>query len=195
MDLYTELIVLKMATDDVNRTVRSYAIDALAKTNKKQYMSLYLKAVMDSSYSVAGAALDAIVALDEEKAISLLPALLKDNKGRLKSSVESLVVLTKGDKDFDEMFGNYKQAKGLQEQFNASFNFIDYLAKVTTTDNFKKGLDEVIVFREKVAQYGVAPQINSAIQEMAKKKEAYKAKAQDAAAIDLQLAYIKEKLK
>ncbi|MFC4230722.1 M1 family aminopeptidase [Parasediminibacterium paludis] len=195
LDATTLTIIEKMATNDPNRTVRSYAIDALAKTEKKEYLPLYLKAVMDSSYSVAGAALDAIAGLDEEKAISLLPTLLKDNKGRLKSSVDAVVVLTKGDKDFDEMFGNYKQVKGLQEQFNASFNFIDYLAKVTTTDNFKKGIDEVIAFREKVAQYGVAPQINNAIQDMAKKKEAYKAKAQDAAAIDIQLAYIKEKLK
>lgn len=195
LDAITLAIIEKMATTDVNRVVRSYAIDALAKTNNKQYLPLYLKAVMDSSYSVAGAALDAIVALDEEKAISLLPALLKDNKGRLKSSVEAVVVLTKGDKDFDEMFTSYNAAKGLQEKFNASFNFIDFLGKVTTTANFKKGLDEVIVFREKVAQYGAAPQINTAIEAMAKKKEAYKAKAQDATAIDLQLAYIKEKLK
>ena len=55
----------------------------------------------------------------------------------------------------------------------------------------------MIAFREKVAQYGVAPQINTALQSMAKKKEAYKAKAQaqDAAAIDLQLAYLKDKMK
>jgi aminopeptidase N len=195
LDATTLTIIENMATNDPNRTVRSYAIDALAKTEKKEYLPLYLKAVMDSSYSGAGAALDAIVSLDEEKAISLLPALLKDNKGRLKSSVDAVVVLTKGDKDFDEMLSSYKQAKGLQEQFNASFSFIDYLAKVTNTDNFKKGIDEVIAFREKVAQYGAAPQINSAIQEMAKKKDVYKAKAQDAAAIDIQLAYIKEKLK
>ncbi len=194
-DATTLATIEKMATSDVNRTVRSYAIDALAKTEKKEYLPLYVKAVMDSSYSVAGAALDAIVAIDEEKAISLLPALLKDNKGRLKSSVDAVVVLTKGDKDFDEMFAAYSEPKGLQQKFEASFNFIDFLAKVTNTDNFKKGLDEVIAFREKVAQYGAAPQINSAVQEMAKKKEAYKAKAQDAAAIDMQLAYIKEKLK
>ena len=72
---------------------------------------------------------------------------------------------------------------------------IDFLGKVTTTDNFKKGVDEVIAFREKVAQYGVAPQLNVALQSMAKKKEAFKAKAQDAAAIDLQLAYLKDKMK
>ena len=195
LDVTTLIIIEKMAITDVNRMVRTTAIDALAKSNNKKYLPIYLKSVNDSSYSVAGAALEAIATIDEEKAISLLPALQKDMKGRLKDAVDGVVILTKGDADFDEMHTNYTNVKSLQEKFNASFNYIDYLAKVTNTINFKKGLDEVIVFREKVAQYGVAPQINTAIQAMAKKKEAYKAKALDAAAVDLQLAYIKENLK
>ncbi len=193
-DAATLFKIEKLATTDANRTVRSYAIDALAKTNDKKYLPMYLKAVTDSSYSVAGAALDAITGLDEDKAISLLPALKNDAKGRLKEVVDGVIILTKGDTDFEEMHTNYSNITNLQEQFNASFNYINFLAKVTTTDNFKKGFDEVIAFREKVAKYGVAPQINEAIQEMAKKKEAFKAKAQDAAAIDVQLAYIKEKM-
>ena len=187
-----------MATTDVNRTVRATAIDVLAKSNDKKYLAIYLKSVTDSSYGVAGAALEAITSLDEAKAISLLPTLQKDAKGRLKDAVEAVVMLTKGDADFDEMFDLYAgepASHNLQQKFNATFNFIDYLAKVTTTDNFKKGVDEVIAFREKVAQYGVAPQINSALQGMAKKKEVSKTKAQDAAAIDLQLVYLKDKIK
>ena len=195
LDAATFATIEKMATTDVNRTVRTTAIDALAKSNNKKYLPIYLKSVSDSSYSVAGAALEAIAALDEEKAISLLPTLQKDMKGRLKDAVDGVVILTKGDADFDEMHTNYLKVINLQEKFNASFNYIDYLAKVTNTINFKKGLDEVIIFREKVAQYGASPQINAALQGMVKKKEAYKAKAQDAAAIDLQLAYVKEKLK
>jgi aminopeptidase N len=195
LDVATLTKIQVMATTDVNRTVRASAIDVLAKSNDKKYMPIYLKSVTDSSYSVAGAALEAITGIDEAKAISLLPLLQKDAKGRLKEAVESVVILTKGDADFEEMHTNYTNVKGLQEKFGASFNYIDFLAKVTTTDNFKKGVDEVIAFREKVAQYGVAPQINAALQGMAKNKEAFKAKAQDAAAIDLQLAYLKDKMK
>ncbi|MBC7652407.1 MAG: HEAT repeat domain-containing protein, partial [Deinococcales bacterium] len=183
-------IIEKMAKQDANRLVRATAIDVLSKTNDKKYLPLYLQSVKDSSYSVAGAALLAIIGLDEDKAMRLVPALKNDAKGRLKDAL----MLTKGDADFEEMHTNYTNVSNLGEKFNASFGYINFLAKVTTTANFKKGFDEVITFREKVATYGVAPQINAAIQEMAKKKEALKAKSQDAAAIDVQLAYIKDKM-
>ncbi len=195
LDAATLAKIEALAKTDVNRTVRSYAIDALAKTKDKKYLPLFLTSVKDSSYSVAGAALDAVAALDEEKAISLLPELKKDNKGRLQISVKAVDILTKGDKDFDEMYTEFNGITGLQEKFTALGNFVDYLAKVNNTANFKKGLDAVIAFREKVAQYGVAPQINTAIKAMAKKKEDKKAKAPDASEIDKQLDYVNEKLK
>ena len=72
------------------------------------------------------------------------------------------------------------------------------VAAILTAPGGLEGQEEFNVQREvgeDVLRRGAAPQINTAIEAMAKKKEAYKAKAQDAAAIDLQLAYIKEKLK
>ncbi len=195
LDAATLAKVEKIAATDDHRTTRSFALNVLIQSHDKKYLPLYVKAATDSSYTVAGVALDGVIDLDEAKAISLLPSLQKDAKGRLKEAVDAISMLTKGDVDFNELFGNYINVKGLQERFGATFNFVDYLAKVTTTDNFKKGVDEVIAFRDKVAQYGVAPQINNALQGMAKKKEAFKVKAQDAAAIDLQLAYLKDKMK
>ncbi|MFY7899181.1 MAG: M1 family aminopeptidase [Chitinophagaceae bacterium] len=194
-DTETMKTIEKMATTDVNRLSRSVAIDVLAKTKDKKYLPLYVSTVNDSSYTVAGAALDALATIDEEKAISLLPALQKDAKGRLKNSVEAVAVLTKGDADFDQMYKDFDAISGLQEKFNAVGNFVEYLAKVNNTANFKKGVDVVIAFREKVAQYGVAPQINAALNEMAAKKEAKKDKAPNAAELEQQLAYLKEKTK
>lgn len=192
LDASTLSKIEKIATTDPYKYCRSYAINALAKTKDKKYMPLYLTAVKDSSYTVAASALEAIKILDEDKAISLLPELKKDAKGALKSSVAGVEILTKGDNDFDEMFSNYAGIKSLQDKFNASFTFIDFLSKVNNTANFKKGLDEVISFRNKVAPYGAAPPLNDAIKAMANKKEANKSKAPNAADIDTQLKYIEE---
>ena len=92
------------------------------------------------------------------------------------------------------MFTQYSGLKNLGEKYQSSFNFISFLSNVNNTANFKKGLDEVIAFREKVAQYGVAPQINEAIKTMGKKKEARKSKAPNVADIDEQLKYINSKV-
>jgi aminopeptidase N len=184
-----------MAKNDPNRTVRSFAIDALKRTHDAKYLSLYKQAVKDSSYSVAGAALDALANLDENAAIALLPELKKDARGRLKNAVETVDVLTKGDADFDEMTAKFTGIASLQEKFNYLGSYIDFLGKVNNTAHFKKGLDEVVAFRNKVAQYGVAPQINANIKEMAKKKTLQKSKVANPADIDAQLAYIDEKTK
>jgi aminopeptidase N len=195
LDAATISTIEKIATNDGNRYCRSYAISALAKTKDKKFMSLYLQAVKDSSYTVAGAALEAVKSLDENKAVELLPELRKDAKGALLNSVKDVELLTKGDADFDEMFTTYSTTKSLQDKFNATFNFINFLGRVNNTANFKKGLDDVIAFREKVAQYGAAPPINEAIKNIIKNKEAAKAKAANPADIDEQIKYINDKLK
>ncbi len=196
LDAATISKIETMAKLDSKSYCRSYAINALAKTKDKKYMPLYLKAVYDSSYTVAASALEAIAALDEDKAVSLLPELKKDNKGALKTAVESIDVLTKGDKDFDEMTDKFTNIKSLQEKFNALETYITFLSRVNNTANFKKGVDLVVEFRNKVAQYGVAPQINAMLTGIIiEKKEAAKAKGANASDIDEQIKYLKEQAK
>jgi aminopeptidase N len=185
-----------MAKNDTKSYCRSYAINALAKTKDKKYLPLYLKVVHDSSYTVAASALEAIAALDEDKAISLLQELKKDSKAALKVAVNNLDVLTKGDKDFDEMTNSFAGKKDLQGKFDALETYITYLSKVSNTTNFKKGVDLVIAFRNKVAQFGVAPQINAMlIGIIIQKKEMAKAKSINAADIDGQIQYVREQAK
>ena len=191
----TLLDIANIARKDDNRLVRATAIDVLAKTNDKNYLPLYLEAVHDSSYSVAGAALEAIATLDEAKAISLLPLLKKDNKGRLKNAVKSVDILTKGDGDFDEQTDAFVNTSGLREKFAALTPYINFLGRVNNTKNFKLGIDTVVAFREKLAQYGVGPRINAMLAGLAKKKEEAKVKGGKTADLDEQIAYIKEKTK
>ncbi len=184
-----------LANTDPSRYVRAYAITALSKTKDSKYMPFFVKSTKDSSYTVAGAALEAILSLDEDKAIALLPELKKDARGSLKDAITKVEIATKGDKDFDQMTKDFTGQATLQDQFGAIPTYIEFLGRVNNTDNFKKGLDEVVSFREKLAQYGASPRINGMINAMAKKKATAKAKGANAADIDAQLAYIKEKTK
>lgn len=197
LDAVTIAKIEKMATADVNRTVRASAIDALAKTKDKKYLSLYLKAVNDSSYSVAGASLKAIASLDEQKAVSLIPSLEKDARGRLKNELKSVSILTKGDADFDAMTKDFTDKTNLNEKFQSVGTYIDYLARVNNTDNFKKGVDLVVAFRDQVSGYGagIKDYFNKSLNEMKAKKIANKSKAPNASDIDAQVAYITDKTK
>ncbi len=188
-------IVEKLAKTDANKLVRATAIDVLAKTKDAKFLPFYIASVKDSSYSVAGAALAAVESLDTAKAINLLPIVKKDIKGRLKLVVASLEMLTKGDNDFEEVTKGFADQQNLQKKFEGLSTYINFLGRVNNTANFKKGVDEVVSFREKVAPYGGKPPIDELLEGLVKTKEANKEKGGNARDLDVQIAYIKEKLK
>jgi len=182
-----------MARKDVNRPVRAEAIDLLAKTKDAKYKDLFLQSVKDSSYTVAGAALEALLDMDEAKALSLVTELKKDNKGRLKTAVEKAEIYTKTDADFNDMYTAINKAS-LYEKFNKMGNFLAYLSKVNDVTNFKKGVDLVVKFRNQIAPYSAEfkGQMNKALLKLKDKREAAKAKGANAADVDAQKAYIDE---
>ena len=59
-----EPIVLNLAKNDKNSSVRAMAIQLLANYNNKKYEDLFLASLNDSSYTVDGAALDALADVD-----------------------------------------------------------------------------------------------------------------------------------
>ncbi len=146
---------------------------------------------------MASTALAALADQDETQATGLIPSLKKDARARLKSELEKLEVITKGHADFDEMTTAFNSKMNLNEKFNAAPNYIQFLSKVNNTENFKKGVDIVIAFRDQVSGYGagIKDYFNNALKEMGTKKAANKAKASNPADIDAQLAYLNSKIK
>lgn len=182
--------------NDAKKIVVAEAIDVLATTKNASYKALFEKLVLDSSYTVAGAALTALVGVDEAKATSFLPALKKDMKGRLKAAVEKAEILSKGDADFEEMYNKYDK-QGLMEKFNGFPNFVFYVSRLQKTENFKKGVDVLAAFRDQVAPYGqgLKERLNKMMQEIKKAKELVKQKQASDSNIAEQIAYITEKTK
>jgi len=185
-----------IAKKDANRPVRAEAIDLLAKTKDTKYKDFFIQSVKDSSYSVAGAAFEALLDMDETKALSMVSELKKDNKGRLKTAVEKAEVYTKTDADFDEMYSAINKAS-MYEKFNKLGNFLTYLSKVNNVENFKKGVDLVVKFRNQIAPYSAEfkNQMNKALLKLKDKREAAKTKGANAADVDAQKAYIDQVVK
>ncbi len=195
-DAGTLAVVEKMAKTDADRTTRAQAIGLLGKLNNKAYESLFTTGAKDSSYSVAGASLEALSAISEEKALALMPELSKDQKGDLKEAIEGMEILKKTDADFDSLYAHYMEL-GLQQKFQFSQLFINYLSKVNNTANFKKGVDAVIAFRNQVLVYGegIKAYFDNALKGLQEKKKAAKGKGIDAAALNEQLSYLEQQLK
>ena len=188
--------VSTIAKNDRYRTTRAAAIDVLGISGQPQYAEFFAAATKDSSYSVAGAALEALINVDEAKAVTLIPELKKDAKGRLAESLKTAEILLKGDADYDEMTKGFDVAS-LYERAQVYGNYLLFLGKVHNTGNFKSGVDRIIEFRDIIGGYSPEAKtaINAQLTTLKNKKLAYRSKAKDAPAIDQQVAYLEQKIK
>lgn len=188
-------LVENIAKTDPFRIVRATAIDVMNRLKNKNYSSFFEKSLKDSSYTVAGAALEALLNIDNDKAVSYIKELEKDARGRLKSSIKLVKILQKTGDDFEEVTAEFDKTD-ISEKAGKLKDYILYLSKVDDVANFKKGVDKIIAFRNMVAPF--APQfkeyVNNALMDL--KRRRFNAKIDiNAYQIDQQLSYIDEKLK
>lgn len=196
LDASTKNKIETMATKDPNRIVRADAIDLLGSLKDIKYKNLFLQGVRDSSYTVAGSSLLGLLEIDEEAAIALLPGLKKDAKGALETALSVADIYTKTDADFDSLYDDFNDAV-VFDQLSKFNTFLVYLARVENTANFKKGIDILVQFRNRLTPFvpGFKEAVNKEFNALKEKKIARKARSANASAIDEQVAYIEKALK
>src|SRR5204862_1957199 len=133
-----------------DKRTRAAAISFLAKTKDAKYKSLYEKNITDSSYSVAGAALEGLKELEPARSYELAKKYSTDAKGDLGEVVNDIIMAEGTEADFDFVAGRYDKMPLSQEKVQASATFASYLEKVQNTANVKKGIDLIIGFRNEV---------------------------------------------
>ena len=149
-----EPIIYDIAKSDNRPTVRAKAISLLGSYDKPEYKSVFVLALNDSSYSVSGAALEAINVTDN--AAASIPEVQKimsqPAKGKLAGSI-SQVLSEKGDaKDFDLIAGRFNKIPFGQDKFDALGPLAQYLIKLQDLEKFKQGIDMIVAFREAIPQ-------------------------------------------
>jgi aminopeptidase N len=144
-----ESTLVDITKNDSKRTVKAAAIAKLGTYNKPEYASLFKAAINDSSYTVSGNALEALseidsaAALTEAKRLSSQPV-----KGKL-SSVISAVLIEAGDESSaDIILKNFENMPLSQNKFNLLQSIGEFLDKTRNMDIFKKGIDDIVAFRD-----------------------------------------------
>lgn len=170
-----------IAKTDPRTVTRAVAIDALARLKNESYKEFFTKATRDSSYSVAGAALEALGQLDGKEAYAIANSLVKEeNKGRLLMAITNVIIKYGDESAFDFVTGKFDEMPLSQAKFSAINPLVEFLGKVTDLAKFKKGVDMIVKFREEIPQSVRAqtdPFINGvALKGLADKKEAAGAK-------------------
>ena len=156
-----------------NKKVKAAAINYLVKNGNIKYLSIYQAAVNDSSYSVAGAALKGLVALDEAGAYTLSKKFSSDAKGALGAAVNDVLISSGTEADFEYVTTMYKDAPASQEKLGLTTKYAAYLAKLNNMASIKKGIDNIIAFRNLVpASYrnSVDPSFKASFDKISKAK-------------------------
>jgi aminopeptidase N len=194
LDSTSLFAVENIAHKDSRRSNRAAAIDVLAGLHNKSYMNFFTAGTKDSSYSVAGASLLALAALDQEKALALLPTLKTDTKGRLETAVKEVEVLSKGDTDFDEVTKSFDK-ENTRKKISDYRSYLKYLGNVSNTQNFKKGIDKIITLRDLISNQhpSFKSEVNGQLEDLKKQKQA-EVSENLVSGIDEQIMYLDKKL-
>jgi aminopeptidase N len=136
-----------IANSEKDKKTKAAALKFLAATNDVKYEPLYKKFVTDSSYSVAGAALEGLSTLEPAKSYELAKKYSADAKGALGEVVTAIFIANGTEADFDFIADQYNNAPPTQEKLEMTDAFCNYLVKVNDVAKVKKGIDYIIKFR------------------------------------------------
>ncbi len=191
-----ESIIADIAKNDPKSIVRAAALVLLGNYNNPEYKEILAKAVNDSSYTVAGSALEGLEKFDPAASISLAKKIASQKtKGKLSISLVKVLIKSGTETDFDAIADAYNNMPLSQEKFELIKPFCDLLGKTNSSERLKKGVDIVIRFRDKIPeQYGVGPVINNFLKGVIAKKESIKAASENKADLQEQIDYIKGKI-
>jgi aminopeptidase N len=146
-----EPLIAAMATSDPKPLVRAKAIEILGKYEKADYRPLFMKALNDSSYSVAGSALEALQKIDTTAAFEQAKNLTHTpSKGKLNIAITSALISSGDQSYFDAVTDGFEKMPLSQEKLNFLEQFADMVTKVQNTDQLKKGIDEIVKLREAI---------------------------------------------
>ena len=193
-----EPVLADLAKNDKKSTVRANAINLLGQYKKAEYASLFNSATADSSYSVAGNALNALLEVDADAAMAIAKELdKKPSKGALKNSLQSVKAASGDESLEEEIVGGFDKLPVSQQKFNMLGTLGIYLGALKNTDKVKAAVDKIVEFRDAIPQQfrnQTDPYINETLQSIAnKKEEALKVDANNNSLKDL-VTYIKSKI-
>jgi aminopeptidase N len=161
-----------IAQKDAYRPAKGAAIAKLGIYKFAKYKTLFTNAVNDSSYTVAGNALDALNKIDTASAYNEAKRLsAQPSKGRLAATIK--MIMDSRNAASSTVIKDFEAMPLGQAKFQALEGVFDFLANTSSLDQFKKGVDAIINFETQIPESfrgQVVPALNAALREVQKDK-------------------------
>ena len=162
-----------LATDDPSKKVKAKAIELLAFLKDKKYIPLFTSALNDSSYSVAGAALEGLIILDRSNAYTLAKKYSNDARGKLGTLVTQILLVNGTEEDYHVIVDHYMNEPSGDDKILMSTLFANYLTKISDADKVRSAVDMIFTYRNTVpAEYKsfIDPAFKTAFNKLSKAK-------------------------
>ena len=144
-----EPLVKDLAMNDPKPLVRAAAIEVLGNYKKAEYKSLFMKSLTDSSYTVAGNALDALAKIDSVAAINKTKLL---SAQQAKGALMDALIRHSSESSFDSIAAKFDKLPVGNAKFNMLEPFADFLGNIKNIDQLKNGVDMIVKFRDSIPQ-------------------------------------------
>jgi aminopeptidase N len=150
-----EPLIAELAKNDPMALVRAKAIELLGSYKNPGYKSLFMQAAKDSSYTVSGRALEAWSILDSAGALGEAKILVAEpNKGVLSATITSLLLRSGDERNFDLIYQQFSQMGRTRDSYRLLTAYGVYLTTLKNQDAFKKGIDQIIQYRNSLSATG-----------------------------------------
>lgn len=171
-----EPVLIDLAKNDSKRTVKANAISKLDQYKNPVYAAIFKTAINDSSYTVSANALtalsdvDSAAAINEAKRLSTQPA-----KGRLTIAITTILIKSGDESSAEMILTSFEKMSFSRNKLAMAQSVGDFLSQVKKMEIFKRGVDDIVSFREAVPR-GFRGQtdgsINNLLKDLATKKTA-----------------------
>jgi aminopeptidase N len=167
-----EPVLLELAQKETNRPVKAAAISKLGFYKSAKYSSIFKNAINDSSYTVAGNALEALSRIDsagasnEAKRLSSKPA-----KGKLASMIKKLASPVDGNK----LLTSFEGTPMGQTKFDMLNDIFDFMQNTSSNELFKRAVDDILKLEKEIPEAfreQATDQLNNALRQIQNEKAA-----------------------
>ena len=185
----------KIAETDEHRPNRAIAISLLSNLNKDEYLPLFRKSLMDSSFSVSISSMLALQDKDMDFVKSKLPIIKKEAKGDFLAIIKNFEIAAADENKFDSLYNEFDKIEFGLEKFEFAEPFARFLSHVNDFTKFKKGVNAINSFRRNI-QPGTQARdmVTDLIKGILKKKEDLYSKS-NSEDIKKQIDYLKTIIK
>lgn len=162
-----ESAVIDQARREKDRPTKSSMISWLGNTKNAAYRSFYLSNVDDSSYSVSGAALEALFKIDSTEATAVAKRLSQQKSKGLLDAVINRILIASGDQQMlDRIMTRFSEMPLSNDKFMMLQQLSEIAASVNDDEKVKKIFQLIIGFRDQLPssiKEQVLPYVNNFI--------------------------------